>query len=440
MYKLLSYPLNINAPHPPAIPDSTLSEFLNVKNDGASVHKLTVYSHTGTHLDTSAHVFEKGEYITDFSVKELIFDNIAIIEMSLPDNTVITEAQLTPYTEKISKSDFLIFNFNLADHRKNQAERFIKNSPGFSIEAGKFLAKFKMLKGIGVDAPSVASINKIDETMAVHNELLAMNNGKFIIVEELKLDRNEKIPKKITIVPWFVDGMHSGPCTVIAEYDELDACDEEYLIRKSILDACHWITEKKLVYSTWGNISVRYKNGLILTPSKLDYNVMTTDDMVELDFDGKIVKGNRVPTSEREIHRLILKNRLDIGAVVHTHSPYACAAAAAGLELPCLIEEIPQLLGGSVECTPYYITGGNHLPLAELTLKTLGDKKFAVLIRNHGPVVCGRTLDEALYGCLVLEKAAMMTLLLKNKIDFVPIPEELANEERYRFIYKYGKE
>lgn len=210
-------------------------------------------------------------------------------------------------------------------------------------------------------------------------------------------------------------------------------------ICEEILEACKWITKKNLVYSTWGNISVRYGDGFILTPSKMDYDLMTPDDMVGMDFDGNIIKGHRVPTSERHIHRLIMKNRTDINAVVHTHSPYACACAAAGMNIPALIEESAQLIGGTVLCTPYYISGGNHLELAELTAKTLGGGVNAALIKNHGPVACGRTLEEALYACLVVEKAAQMSLLLKNPESFA-IPEEFVKEERERFLYKYGKE
>ncbi len=210
-------------------------------------------------------------------------------------------------------------------------------------------------------------------------------------------------------------------------------------IRLQIIEACKWLTSMKLVYGTWGNISVRYGDGLLITPSRVDYDVLSPEDMVYMDFDGKILSGSRIPSSEREIHRLVLKNRTDAGAVVHTHSPYACAAAAAGIELPPLIEEIPQLIGGAVPCTPYYIPGGEHLRLAELTVSTIGDKN-AVLIKNHGPVCCGVSLEEALTCCQVTEKAAFMTLTLNGHTAYTAIPDEDVREERQRYLFKYGRE
>jgi L-fuculose-phosphate aldolase len=205
-----------------------------------------------------------------------------------------------------------------------------------------------------------------------------------------------------------------------------------------ILEACRAIERLGLVYGTWGNISVRHENGLIMTPSRISYDVMKPGDMVYMDFDGNIIKGHQIPTSERDIHRLILKKRPDLGAVVHTHSPHACAAAAAGLGLPALIEEIAQLIGGAVPVTPRYIPGGNHLELANLAVETLGEVN-AVLIKNHGPVSCGANLGEALICAQVTEKAAQMALMLPSPGDFA-IPGEYVKEERERFLHRYGKE
>lgn len=413
---------------------------MNIAADGASVQKLIIYSHTGTHIDTAAHVLEGGRHITDFNISELIFDRVGLIELALPDGTLITPELLYPYENILMTSDFVIFNFGLSDRRKCNPQLYINGSPGFTVEAGRYLVSHRRLRGIGMDSPSAASIMHLGKTMAVHNELLTGYNGSFIIIEEMKLEERMTAPSKMTVTPWQVIGMHSGPCIITGDYPSVTTADTEYKIRCDILKGCRWITDKELVYSTWGNISVRFGDGLLLTPSKMDYNIMTPDDMIYMDFDGKIISGSRVPTSEREIHRLIMKRRSDINAVVHTHSPYACAAAAAGINLPALIEEIPQLIGGMIPCTLRYIEGGRHLELAEHVAETIGDSVNAVLIRNHGPVVCGRTLDEALYACLVVEKAAQITLILKGGTAFTPIPDNSVSEERNRFLYKYGKE
>ena len=138
--------------------------------------------------------------------------------MELPDNYVIEQRDLEKYENRLSENEFIIFNFNLMDKRKNDPENYICKSPGFSINAGKYIGRFKNIRGMGIDSPSVASIYKINETMAVHNELLALQDGCFVIIEEMKLEPAEKAPDRLIIVPWLVRGMHSGPCSVIGEY------------------------------------------------------------------------------------------------------------------------------------------------------------------------------------------------------------------------------
>lgn len=214
---------------------------------------------------------------------------------------------------------------------------------------------------------------------------------------------------------------------------------EYFDICAKILEVCRSLERLKLIYGTWGNVSVRYGDGLILTPSRIDYDVMTPEDMVYMDFDGGILRGHRIPTSERDIHRLVLKNRPDLGAVVHTHSSYACAAAAAGLKIEALIEEIPQLIGGPIPCTPEYVPALEHTRLAEATVQAMGQVN-AVLIRNHGPMSAGSTLEEAFVCAQVVEKAAQMQLILSGGAAFMPIADEYVVAERKRFLKKYGKE
>lgn len=218
MMKYLSYPLDKEAPRPPAIPPAGLEEFLNIADDGASVHKLSLYSHTGTHVDTSAHVFEDGIHIADFAPDELVFEKVGIIEAELPESYVIERRDLEKYGGILSKNEFIIFNFNLRDKRQSDPESYICKSPGFSAGAGKYIGTFENIRGIGMDSPSLASIAKIGETMKTHNELLALHGGRFIVIEEMKLEKSEKAPDRLMVSPWLVKGMHSGPCSVIAEY------------------------------------------------------------------------------------------------------------------------------------------------------------------------------------------------------------------------------
>lgn len=215
--------------------------------------------------------------------------------------------------------------------------------------------------------------------------------------------------------------------------------DDSPALREKIIKACIWLQERAFVIGTWGNVSVRIGPHALVTPSRIDYQAMKPDDLVIIDLEGNVIEGTRTPTSEKDVHRLIYKKRSDIGAIVHCHSEYACAVSGSGRSIPPIIEEMSQLLGGGVPCTRRYVPAGRHLALGEETAKTIGSGN-ALLLRNHGPVCCGKDLDEALLVCQVVEKAAMIFLALTPRARPRPIKKEFVDQERYRFLYKYGKE
>jgi len=210
-------------------------------------------------------------------------------------------------------------------------------------------------------------------------------------------------------------------------------------IKKQIIDTCLWLQKKGLVISTWGNVSMRVDDTIILTPSKILYDVMTPEDMVTIDYDGNIIDGLRVPTSERELHRLIYLARPDVNCIIHFHPVYASAICITGEGIPPILEEMSQVLGGGVSITPEYIGAGDHRALGEIAVKYLGQKN-AVLLQNHAPVCVGADLENTKTACLVLEKAATCYIAIKNKFDIKVIPDEHVESEHYRFFHLYGKE
>jgi len=164
---------------------------------------------------------------------------------------------------------------------------------------------------------------------------------------------------------------------------------------------------------------------------------MTPEDMVVIATDGTVVDGFRLPTSERELHRGIMNARPDVNAIIHTHSAYAMAAAATGAGIPPISEEMCQLIGGEIPITGTFVASEKHLELGEEVTRSIG-RQNAVLIRNHGPVCCGRTLEEAKVCCQVVEKSAQMYLTIRGG-SVCPVEEEWVKAGRNYFLYAYGK-
>ena len=209
-------------------------------------------------------------------------------------------------------------------------------------------------------------------------------------------------------------------------------------LRKQIIDTCLWLQEKDLVRGTWGNVSMRVDDTILLTPTKIPYNVLKPEDMVIMDYEGNIVEGFRIPTSECELHRLIYLTRADFNCIIHYHPVYASAMCATGEAIPPIFEEMSQLLGGEVPTTPEYIRSGDHRALGEAAAKYIGQKN-ALLLRNHAPVCVGDNLEDTKVACLVLEKAAACYIALKGKFDIKVIPDEAVALEHHRFLHEYGK-
>eukprot|EP00980_Cylindrotheca_fusiformis_P002201 scaffold504_cov109-Cylindrotheca_fusiformis.AAC.7 len=196
-----------------------------------------------------------------------------------------------------------------------------------------------------------------------------------------------------------------------------------YKERQQVADAYRMVSKKNLIMSCDGNVSARSatnKDKFLITPSGVDIPSLTADKVVLCSMkDGKALPGETYkPSSESRLHDCIYRERPDVGAIVHTHSIYACALACCRLPLPPAHYATCELLrqvdfssanGGStvsiedttVKCADYHTYGTKAL--AEATLKGLGEN-FAVLMANHGALVVGPDMETALYNADRLER------------------------------------
>lgn len=153
-----------------------------------------------------------------------------------------------------------------------------------------------------------------------------------------------------------------------------------------------------LVTGTSGNISVRSRGLVAMTPSGLDYHTLRPDLVCVVNLDGEIVEGRLAPSSEISMH-LAVYGRTEAGAAVHTHSPYATV-------LSTLVDEIPPIhyliaeLGGPVRVAPYATFGTTEL--AENMARALKGR-HAALLANHGTISVGETLEAAYSRNITLE-------------------------------------
>lgn len=141
-----------------------------------------------------------------------------------------------------------------------------------------------------------------------------------------------------------------------------------------------------------GNVSVRCKDGFLVTPSGIAPEDMAANRMVNMQFDGSHEQGKK-PSSEWRFHRDILQNRPEINAVIHTHSMFATTMACLHQDIPPFHYMIAVTGGDTIRCAPYALFGSQAL--SDGALIALNERK-ACLLANHGMIAIGADVDEAL--------------------------------------------
>ncbi len=176
----------------------------------------------------------------------------------------------------------------------------------------------------------------------------------------------------------------------------------ELKLREGIVAACLEMNRSGLNQGTSGNISLRWRDGLLITPTSLPYDQMTPDDIVFLGMDGR-TEGHNQPSSEWRFHRDIMKAKPDVAAIVHAHPIYSTIIAIMGLEIPPLHYMVAIAGGSTIPCAPYATFGTAEL--SEHAVAALQDRT-ACLLEHHGLIATGPTLDKAMWLAVEVETLA----------------------------------
>jgi L-fuculose-phosphate aldolase len=158
-----------------------------------------------------------------------------------------------------------------------------------------------------------------------------------------------------------------------------------------LVEAARRTVADGLVVGTSGNVSVRVGDVVLVTPTGVPYDRLTPDDVVGVGLDGRQLLGTLRPTSELPMHLAVYRSTDDARAVVHTHAVHATAVSTLVPELPP-VHYMTADLGGVVRVAPYATYGSPELAENMLTALT---GRTGCLLRNHGTLTHGTTLDQA---------------------------------------------
>lgn len=198
------------------------------------------------------------------------------------------------------------------------------------------------------------------------------------------------------------------------------------------------LREEGLVAGTSGNVSGRDPDSgrIVIKPSGVPYVDMQAEHMVIVDADGAVVEGRLKPSVDLENHLYLYNHDAEIHGVVHTHSSYATAFAAAGMPVPCVLTELADEFGGPVPCAPYATNQGEAIGRAILDARGRGP---AVLVANHGVFTFASTCEAALKAAVMVEHAAKTVLLAMQLGDPKELPAEEISKWWSRYHERYGQ-
>lgn len=208
-------------------------------------------------------------------------------------------------------------------------------------------------------------------------------------------------------------------------------------LRSAMIDAGRRMNGLGLNQGTAGNISARAGDGLLLTPSGVPYETMQPGDIIAMQWNGDWAapdsgtESDRRPSSEWRFHRDILRQRPDIGAVLHAHAPFSTALACLRKDIPAFHYMVAVAGGSVIRCSEYATFGTEALSKA--ALEALGERN-ACLLANHGMIACAGNPAAAL--ALAIEVEALAAQYMRALA--VGEPQLLDDAEMRRVLEKFS--
>jgi arylformamidase len=215
----LSYDLEANNPVYPRTPESKIRRIKKIeKGDSCNTYFISCSNHSGTHIDAPRHFFKDGRAICDFKLQDLIFHDPLVIDCPSVKNGCIDVTQLNKRIMAF-RADIILIRTGFSKYRKTNPRMYCNNGPFISANAAHWLRdSFPSLRAVGIDFISVASPAARDAGRETHRIFLKEESREkktVLLIEDMYIPPKIKTIGQIMVVPFFVKGIDSAPCTVI---------------------------------------------------------------------------------------------------------------------------------------------------------------------------------------------------------------------------------
>ena len=200
-------------------------------------------------------------------------------------------------------------------------------------------------------------------------------------------------------------------------------------LKSEIIKFSKMLNSKKLSALRSGNISIRYKDGFLITPSGKKYSSLKNKDIIFVTLKGEYDKEKVKPSSEWKFHQDIYLNKKEANAIVHAHSTNATAISAHNKGIPAFHYMVALAGGEDIKCAKYATYGTRQL--SKNILKALKNRK-ACLISNHGQIVFDENLPKAFELAEEVENLSLQYITALK----IGRPKILSKEEMNKVLVK----
>ncbi|MCA1221430.1 L-ribulose-5-phosphate 4-epimerase [Streptomyces sp. 8L] len=211
-------------------------------------------------------------------------------------------------------------------------------------------------------------------------------------------------------------------------------------LRQQVSDLHQELVRYGLVVWTAGNVSGRVPGHdlFVIKPSGVAYDRLSPGTMIVCDLDGEVVEGTLSPSSDTAAHAYVYRHMPDVGGVVHTHSTYACAWAARGEPVPCVLTAMADEFGAEIPVGPFALIGDDSIGQGIVETLT-GHRSPAVLMRNHGVFTIGQDARAAVKAAVMCEDVARTVHVSRQLGEPVPMDPGDIDRLHARYQNVYGQ-
>ncbi len=205
---------------------------------------------------------------------------------------------------------------------------------------------------------------------------------------------------------------------------------DEAWVRQQVIDAALALNQEGLSQGTSGNVSARWGDGMLITPTGMAYCDLLPADIVFIDAGGEPAAGGLKPSSEWRFHSAAYGARGEAGAIVHCHSINATALACAHKSIPPFHYMVAVAGGYDIPLAPYATFGTSELAY---NVARMLKRRKACLMANHGQIACGATLEDALGLARDVETLAAQYIKALEAGE----PQLIGRDEMVRVLKKF---